>query len=99
DLPDSTNWFSKGAKNAANIISAAEGGLIDILFSWPEKVLHWNTLSALQRNLNAFGVFRDLILELRDLKDEESILLISDVNDFLKQITEGNEAPFIYEKI
>ncbi|MFN3759404.1 MAG: UvrD-helicase domain-containing protein [Algoriphagus aquaeductus] len=99
DLPDANNWFSKGAKNAANIISAAEGGLIDILFSWPEKVLHWNTLSALQRNLNAFGVFRDLILELRDLKDEESILLISDVNDFLKQITEGNEAPFIYEKI
>lgn len=99
DLPDSTNWFSKGAKNAANIISAAEGGLIAILFSWPKKVLHWNTLSALQRNLNAFGVFRDLILELRDLKDEESILLISDVNDFLKQITEGNEAPFIYEKI
>lgn len=99
DLPDANNWFSKGAKNAANIISAAEGGLIDILFYWPEKVLHWNTLSALQRNLNAFGVFRDLILELRDLKDEESILLISDVNDFLKQITEGNEAPFIYEKI
>ena len=99
DLPDSGNWFSKGTKNAPNIISAAEGGLIDILFSWPEKVLHWNTLSALQRNLNAFGVFRDLILELRDLKDEESILLISDVNEFLKQITEGNEAPFIYEKI
>lgn len=99
DLPDSNNWFSKGAKNASNIISAAEGGLIDFLFSWPEKVLHWNTLSALQRNLNAFGVFRDLILELRNLKDEESILLISDVNDFLKQITEGNEAPFIYEKI
>lgn len=99
DLPDSNNWFSKGVKNASNIISAVEAGLSTNLFSWPEKVLHWNTLSALQRNLNAFGVFRDLILELRDLKDEESILLISDVNDFLKQITEGNEAPFIYEKI
>jgi ATP-dependent exoDNAse (exonuclease V) beta subunit len=99
NLPDSNNWFSKGAKSAPNIISAVEAGLSTILFSWPEKVLHWNTLSALQRNLNAFGVFRDLILELRDLKDEESILLISDVNDFLKQITEGNEAPFIYEKI
>ena len=99
DLPDSNNWFSKGAKNSPNIISAAEAGLSAILFSWPEKVTQWNTLSALQRNMNAFGVFRDLILELRDLKDEEGILLISDVNDFLKQITEGNEAPFIYEKI
>ncbi|GMQ26770.1 UvrD-helicase domain-containing protein [Algoriphagus sp. oki45] len=94
------SWYT-GKKNplANAITSAADAGLRDLLLSLPEKVLHWNTLSALQRNLNAFGVFRDLILELRDLKDEESILLISDVNDFLKQITEGNEAPFIYEKI
>ena len=99
DLPDANNWFSKGAGKASNIISAVDAGLGAILFSWPEKVTQWNTISALRRNLNAFGVFRDLILELRDLKDEESILLISDVNDFLKQITEGNEAPFIYEKI
>jgi len=94
------SWYT-GKKNplANAITSAADAGLRDLLLSLPEKVLHWNTLNALQRNLNAFGVFRDLILELRDLKDEESILLISDVNDFLKQITEGNEAPFIYEKI
>lgn len=99
-IPESETWFT-GKKNplANAITSAADVGLRDLLLSLPEKVLHWNTLSALQRNLNAFGVFRDLILELRDLKDEESILLISDVNDFLKQITEGNEAPFIYEKI
>ncbi|GAB2481633.1 UvrD-helicase domain-containing protein [Algoriphagus taiwanensis] len=99
DLPDSANWFTKGSKNASSIISAVDSGLGDILFSWPEKVIQWNTISALKRNLNAFGVFRDLILELRDLKDEESILLISDVNDFLKEITQGNDAPFIYEKI
>lgn len=99
DLPDPLNWFKKGDKKAAALESAIHAGLDKILFSWPEKLKHWNTLEALHRNLNAFGVFRDLILELRELKDEESILLISDVNDFLQEITKDNEAPFIYEKI
>lgn len=99
DLPDPQNWYKKGDKNASAIESAIRDGLDQILFSWPEKLKQWNTFEALHRNLNAFGVFRDLILELRELKDEESILLISDVNDFLQEITKDNDAPFIYEKI
>jgi len=98
-LNEPNEWFSKTSKLASSIQSAAEGGLIEILFSILPLRTRWNTLQALQRNLNAFGVFRNLILELRDLKDEEGILLISDVNDFLKEITKGNDAPFIYEKI
>ncbi|WP_268033804.1 UvrD-helicase domain-containing protein [Algoriphagus sp. PAP.12] len=93
-------WFTgKKNPNASSICASADAGLRDLLLSLPEKLKHWNTLEALHRNLNAFGVFRDLILELRELKDEESILLISDVNDFLQEITKDNEAPFIYEKI
>ncbi|MDE0560087.1 UvrD-helicase domain-containing protein [Algoriphagus sp. NF] len=99
DLPDPQNWYKKGDKNASAIESAIRDGLDQILFSWPEKLKQWNTFEALHRNLNAFGVFRDLILELRELKDEESILLISDVNDFLQEITKDNDTPFIYEKI
>ncbi|WP_026953722.1 UvrD-helicase domain-containing protein [Algoriphagus vanfongensis] len=99
DLPDPMNWFKKGDKKAAALEAAIHAGLMDILFSWPEKMRHWNSLQALHKNLNAFGVFRDLILELRELKEEEGILLISDVNDFLQEITKDNEAPFIYEKI
>lgn len=99
DLPDPINWFAKGSKQESAIRAAFDAGLDTQVQSWPAKRKLWNTYSALQKNLNAFGVFQNLILELRDLKDEEGILLISDVNDFLTQITKGNEAPFIYEKI
>lgn len=99
DLPESQNWFTKTSNLAKAIQAAVENGLMEILFSCIPLRTRWNTLQALQRNLNAFGVFRNLILELRDLKDEEGIMLISDVNDFLKEITKGNDAPFIYEKI
>ncbi len=99
DLPDVENWFSKSSKKKEEIRSAVNEGLIDLIFRLPNMLTRWNTLEALSRNLNAFGVFRNLIHELRELKDEESILMISDVNDFLKGIVAGNEAPFIYEKI
>uniref|UniRef100_UPI004047677B UvrD-helicase domain-containing protein n=1 Tax=Algoriphagus sp. TaxID=1872435 RepID=UPI004047677B len=99
DLPEVNNWFANKSRQELAIRQAFEAGLGDLLFSWPEKLKEWNTFSALQKNLNAFGVFRNLILELRDLKDEEGILLISDVNDFLAEITRENEAPFLYEKI
>ncbi len=99
DLPEVGNWFTKKSPQEAAICSAYAAGLGDLLFSWPEKLKVWNTFTSLQKNLNAFGVFRNLLLELRDLKDEEGILLISDVNDFLAEITRENEAPFLYEKI
>ncbi len=99
DLPEVRNWYANKSPHEAAIRSAFESGLSDLLFSWPQKVKVWNTFTSLQKNLNAFGVFRNLLLELRDLKDEEGILLISDVNDFLAEITRENEAPFLYEKI
>ncbi len=99
DLPDAANWFTKKSPQENAICNAHAAGLGDLLYSWPEKVKVWNTYTSLQKNLNAFGVFRNLIVELRDLKDEEGILLISDVNDFLAEITRENEAPFLYEKI
>ncbi|TFV92414.1 DNA helicase UvrD [Algoriphagus kandeliae] len=93
-------WYSgKNNPKASSICGAADAGLRDLLIKLPEKLKHWNTLEVVRKNLNAFGVFKDLILELRELKDEEGILLISDVNDFLQEITKDNDAPFIYEKI
>ncbi|MFC5624100.1 UvrD-helicase domain-containing protein [Algoriphagus winogradskyi] len=99
DLPDADKWYAGTSKRKDEIRSAAEAGLIELIFKLPALLTQWNTLTALSRNLNAFGVFRNLLHELRELKDEESILMISDVNDFLKGIVAGNDAPFIYEKI
>ena len=99
DLQESRNWFTKSSKLASAIEQAADSGLISLIFEFPPLLTRWNTIQALSKNLNAFGVFGNLLNELRDLKEEEGILLISDVNDFLKGITSDNEAPFIYEKI
>jgi ATP-dependent helicase/nuclease subunit A len=92
-------WYTKTSKRKADIESAANAGLRELILGCHANIVQWETCTTLLKQLNVFGIFRDLILELRDLKDEESILLISDVNDFLKEITKDNEAPFVYEKI
>ena len=99
ELPELSNWYTNKSPQENAISNAYSAGLCELLLSWPEKAKIWNTYTSLQKNLNAFGLFRNLIVELRDLKDEEGILLISDVNDFLAEITRENEAPFLYEKI
>ncbi|TVP44841.1 MAG: DNA helicase UvrD [Mongoliibacter sp.] len=92
-------WYTKTSKKKDSISAAVDGGLRSLIIDALPLRTRWNTLDALLKNLRVYGVFRNLILELRELKDEEGILLISDVNDFLKEITKDNEAPFIYEKI
>lgn len=92
-------WFAKTSKNKDAIIAAYHQGLGQILSQFEPLMLKWNTLEAISKNIFVFGIFRNLLEELTLLKDEENILLISDANEFLKEITRENDAPFIYEKV
>ena len=92
-------WFTKTSKNADAIISAYHQGLGVILAQFEPLFIKWNTLEAISKNIFVYGIFRNLLEELTLVKDEENMLLISDANEFLKEITRENDAPFIYEKV
>ena len=99
-LPDRLDgWYSKTSKKKDVITAAYEEGLGNILGRFPDLKHRWNTISAIGRNIHVFGLFRYLLDELSVLKEEENILLISDSNEFLKEITAETDAPFIYEKV
>ncbi|MFD2202837.1 UvrD-helicase domain-containing protein [Shivajiella indica] len=99
-LPESEEgWFAKTSKNKDAIIASYHQGLGQILSQFEPLMIKWNTLEAIAKNIFVFGIFRNLLEELTHLKDEENILLISDANEFLKEITKENDAPFIYEKV
>jgi ATP-dependent exoDNAse (exonuclease V) beta subunit len=93
------HWFTKTSKNKDAIIAAFHQGLGHIMAQFEPLLIKWNTLEAISNNIFVFGIFRNLLEELTLLKDEENILLISDANEFLKEITKENDAPFIYEKV
>jgi ATP-dependent exoDNAse (exonuclease V) beta subunit len=92
-------WYTKTSKSKAAIESAYHEGLGEIFNQIVPLSKHWNTLEAISNNLYVFGLFGYLLRELRELKEEENMLLISEANDFLKSITSDNDAPFIYEKV
>ena len=92
-------WYSKKSPQTSRIESAYNEGLNAILKQFEPLEYQWKTLEAISKNSYVFGVFRNLLDELSAIKDEESILLISDANEFLKEITKENDAPFIYEKV
>ncbi|WP_209330184.1 UvrD-helicase domain-containing protein [Lunatimonas salinarum] len=92
-------WFTKSSQQAHQIQAAFYDGLAAIWSQIQPLYVDWNTNEAIRKNLDVFGIFKFLLRELDDLKEEENILLISDANDFLREITADNEAPFIYEKV
>lgn len=92
-------WFTKTCKHIDVILAAYDAGLNLILTQMVTLTGKWNTLQAIAKNSYVYGVFRNLLDELTLIKDEENILLISDANEFLKEITKGNDTPFIYEKV
>ncbi|MCH7410357.1 UvrD-helicase domain-containing protein [Belliella sp. DSM 111904] len=99
-LPENVDkWYSKSSKKIAQIETAYHQGLGQVLAQFASLTIKWNTLTAISKNLSVFGVFKHLLDELTMIKDEENILLISDANEFLKEITKSHDAPFIYEKV
>ena len=96
DNPD--EWCKKNG-SVELIQQAYETGLNDLLKEALGMVVQWNTLEQVRKNFYVFGIFSHLLEELQNLKDEENIMLVSDANDFLKQITANTDAPFIYEKV
>ncbi|MEX2511959.1 MAG: UvrD-helicase domain-containing protein [Cyclobacteriaceae bacterium] len=91
-------WYSKASKKKESITQSFVG-LNGYLLQIETLSRLWITLNAIHKNFYVFGLFSYLIRELAALKEEENILLISDANDFLKEITAGNDAPFVYEKV
>lgn len=92
-------WATQKSPKAGEIEQAYHDGLGTLLAQIEPLEYKWNTLEAISKNIFVFGIFRNLLEELTLLKDEENILLISDSNEFLKEITSENDAPFIYEKV
>ncbi|HSI77349.1 MAG TPA: UvrD-helicase domain-containing protein [Lunatimonas sp.] len=96
---DPEAWYTKTSRLKDQIEMAVREGLAEIWGQFLPLKKQWNTLEAIRKNFFVFGVFRNLLEELDNLKEEENILLISDSNDFLKEITADIDAPFIYEKV
>ncbi len=92
-------WATQKSSKRNLIEQSYHAGLGGLLGKIEPLEYQWNTIEAIGKNFYVYGIFRNLLDELTTIKDEENMLLISDANEFLKEITKENDAPFIYEKV
>ncbi len=94
---------AKNSDKRDQIVQCAEEGLFDLLETIAEyldKYHAWYlSIRAVKSHIYAFGILTDLEERLKDYRKENELLLIPDINNLLRQITNETDSPFIYEKV
>ncbi|MDU1889647.1 MAG: UvrD-helicase domain-containing protein [Dysgonomonas sp.] len=97
------NWYTK--KTPANIIDQIETIYPELNSLVCDIVVHFDnsrtyqTAYEINRYFFALGILGDVDKNIRQYAAENNIMLISDTTELLNRIIEGNESPFIYEKV
>ena len=69
-----------------------------IIRYYDSNVVNYNTAKAILKNVYALGILSDVSHHVHLLTTENNTFLLSDAGAFLNQLTDGDQAPFIYEK-
>ena len=93
-------WFPKSKSKLADKVSggltAAMGDFLDV-FDHEYKI--YNTAQILKGQVYGFGIAIELHKEFEALMKEKNVLCLDDSNTILKNIIDGTDTPFIYEKL
>jgi len=101
---DITNWYTaKTPSDIKNRIQEAYDNGLNTCIT--EIIAHYNNSliyqSAFEINRYFFtlGILGDIDKKIREYTSENNIMLISDTTELLNQIIQGNDSPFVYEKV
>ena len=94
-------WFAKS--KSKTLLPKVEGlldsPLKDFCEIWGKEYAVYNTARILDDQLYGLGVASELSQTFQELMKEKNVLCIDDSNVLLRDIIDGSDAPFVYEKI
>ena len=97
---NSSNWFAK-AKDKLRV--ELEGELEEPLEAFcglfDERFKLYRTALVLRNQVYSLGIAAELKRTFAELQKEKNVISIEDSNKILKDIIDGSDAPFIYEKL
>ncbi len=98
---DSDQWFakSKAARYMPLVYPFLEAPLEDFCRLFDKEFKVYNTAAILDGQLYGLGVAGELGRTFRELMKEKNVLCIDDSNTILRDIIDGSDAPFVYEKM
>lgn len=98
---DSEKWFAKTKVKVMlpKVYPDLEAPLNDFIALFGKDFAVYNTAIILDSQLYALGVADELSRTFADIMKEKNVLCIDDSNTILKDIIDGSDAPFVYEKL
>lgn len=69
---------------------------VDIINTEGLKV---NSAKAILANLFSFGLLTDIAFKINEISKDKNIILLQDSTSILQKVINGNDSPFVYEKI
>ncbi len=102
-LEDAEKWYSKTDPQKEVIhqlvVDKLLPQLLDLQQYLQEHAKDYYTAQELSRYLFTLGILQNLAEKIAHFRDENEVILISDLPDFLQGVIRDNDAPFIYEKV
>ncbi len=98
---DHEQWFAKAksAKLKPLVYPFLEAPLEDFCSFFDKEYKVYNTALILDGQLYGLGVAGELNRTFKELMKEKNVLCIDDSNTILRDIIDGSDAPFVYEKL
>lgn len=96
-------WSSKKSEKKEAIESIYFNGLNallkEIIQYYFDHIHYYNSNQSILDSIYVYGVYNNLISELQDYRNDQGVLMISDISALLNDIIGQNNAPYIYEKV
>ncbi len=94
---DSKGWCKKGSQVEC-LVPQLLPILQEICKHYDRDVRLWNTAALLKQNYRGFALLGDLYERVKDICQEQGVMLLSETKFALSKFISGSDAPFIYEK-
>ena len=93
-------WFTRANEDMRRMVTSdIMTALDDFLHLFGQDYKVYNTALLLRTQVYGFGIARELHSEFEALLKDKNVLSLDDSNTILKNIIDGTETPFIYEKM
>ena len=98
---DPDKWFAKAKARTFMplVYPFLEAPLEDFTAMFGKDFAVYNTAMILDSQLYGLGVADELSRTFKEIMKEKNVLCIDDSNTILKDIIDGSDAPFVYEKL
>lgn len=97
---DVTRWFPKAGKRFESMVTAElESAVADFIAMFDMDYKVYATALLLRRQAYGFAVANDLYACFNEVLKEKNVLTIDQTNKYLRDIIDGSDTPFVYEKM